>query len=481
MQETDYNRYNFLFNYDTKFRDNLVLKINLSGNKSTTRDPVRSSSQTVANLISYASQFPAIYPGKKSDGTYGYWHDFGIDGIIDSENFRKDIGTNFLGSVDLDWEIFNGFHLQWKAGYDYSHSKNKAYISEIVYDEYLTTGPNSLVDVSSENTLLTLQVLASYEKNMDDHYFKGLLGFSQEENKYSYLEAFRDNFPNDLLYELDAGSLSNMKNSGTSSEWGLRSFFGRINYSFKNRYLFETNIRYDATSRFPSKNRWALFPSLSAGWRVSEESFFKNNISWVDNLKIRASWGKLGNQNIGNYPYQNTITLGKNYPFGNQIYSGAYMQYVANNNIKWESTQIVDIGLDISVLNNNLDFTIDYFNKYTSDILYNISVSDVLGMVPSEINSGEVVNKGFEFLLNYRFKLGGLKMNITPNISYIHNEVKKIANVEYDIEKGLFLGQSLNAIYGYVDDGLFVDEADIASYPTQPYTAEPGLIRFKRH
>lgn len=479
VQETNYNRYNFLFNYDTKFSDNLELKINLSGNRSITKEPIRSESQTVGDLIALAAQVPTIYAGKKSDGSYGHWHDFGIDGIIDAENLKKENRANFLGSIDLDWEIFNGFHVNWKAGYDYSHNRNKEYIAEITYDEFLTTSPNYLFDTSAENSLLSLQALVSFEKNINNHYFKGLLGFSQEENHFSYLQAFRDNFPNNSLYELDAGSSSNMKNSGTSSEWALRSFFGRINYSYKNKYLVECSMRYDGTSRFPSNNRWSVFPSLSAGWRVSEEPFIKNNTVWLDNLKVRASWGKLGNQNIGNYPYQNTLTLGKDYTFGGQLYPGAYMQNIANSNIKWESTQIVDIGIDLSVFNNKLDLVVDYFNKYTSDILYNITVSDVLGMIPSEINSGEVVNNGFEFLVNYRFSLGNIKMHVNPNLSVVHNEVKKIANVDFDISKGLFLGQSLNAIYGYVDDGLFIDEADIANYPDQPYTAEPGLIRYK--
>ena len=270
-----------------------------------------------------------------------------------------------------------------------------------------------------------------------------------------------------------------MSATGSGSEWALRSYFGRFNYDFKGKYLFEVNARYDGTSRFPEKGRWGLFPSISAGWRMSEEPFIKDNLDWIDNLKLRASWGQLGNQNIGNYPYQNVLSLGRNYSFGGTLASGAALTTLSNADIHWESTKVTNIGLDLGVLKGKLSMVFDYFDKTTSDILYSISVAKVLGLTPTSVNAGEVRNNGFEVLVNYQTLIGSLKLGVTPNFSYVNNRVTKLADVEEDITNGLFVGRPLNAIYGYVADGLFVDENDVANYPAQPYAAEPGFVRYK--
>ncbi|HEY4786073.1 MAG TPA: SusC/RagA family TonB-linked outer membrane protein, partial [Bacteroidales bacterium] len=292
--------------------------------------------------------------------------------------------------------------------------------------------------------------------------------------------ASRDHFPNNSLYELNAGAATNMQNSGSGSEWALRSYFGRINYSFNEKYLFEANARYDGTSRFPSNGRWGLFPSLSAGWRVSEESFLKDNVSWITNLKLRASWGELGNQNIGTYPYQYVLASGQNYTFGGTLASGVALTTLPNTDIKWETTQVTDIGIDLSVLKDKIGLTFDYFDKTTSDILYQKSVSSVLGLGTSYYNAGEVKNTGFEATLNFQTFIGKLRLGVTPNFSYTKNRVTKLADgKQQDIAQGLFVGQPIGAIYGYVADGIFKDASDVANYPTQPIAGQPGVIRFK--
>ncbi len=479
VAKTNYKRYNFLFNFDSDITDNLKLAVNINGNKSSINEPIRNLlTNNVASLIAYAQQVPSIIGDRNSDGTYDHWHDYGITAIMDNNNFTRGNDGFFLGSINLDWELFDNFILTGKLGYNYENSNRDSYQSIIRYDDVYTFGPNALSVVSSDNSLITAQALANYDLTINENNFHFLAGFSQEEFRYDFMDAYRDNFPNDLLYELDAGSAANMRNSGTAAEWALRSLFGRINYSYEGKYLLEGNVRYDGTSRFPSDNRWAVFPSFSAGWRMSEESFMQD-MTWLDNLKLRASWGVLGNQNIGNYPYQRLITLGRDYPFGGARYPGAYMAAIANSEIEWERTEMTNIGLDFTILNNKLDFVVDYFNKYTSGILYNISVSKVLGMGSSEVNAGEVKNTGIEALINYNQSIGNFRFNITPNFSYIHNEVMKIANAEVDINQGLFVGESLGAIYGYVADGLFVDNDDITDYPSQPYAVQPGFIRYK--
>ena len=479
VAENSYSKYNFQLNIDNQILSNLHLKANLSGYSSTIDEPYTGDGD-MSRMIGLAVREYAAIPGRKSDGTYGYQDLFCPEGWLDSDSFRKDSNKNFTGGMELTWEPLKGLSFSGKVGYNYSNYYNKRYASTLVFDENKTFSPNSLNVSNGNTTLTTLQFLSRYSKSIKGHHFDILLGISQEEYKQNWGDGYRKDFPNDLLHELNAGSTNGQTASGSGTEWGLRSFFGRINYSLMDKYLLELNARYDGTSRFPTDGRWGLFPSVSLGWRISEENFIKENLHWVDNMKLRASWGKLGNQNIGNYPYQNVLSLGINYPFGNTMSSGAAVTTLANHDITWETTSVFDLGFDFTILGGKLDFVFDYFDKRTSDILYNVSASNILGMTPSEVNAASVKNTGVEFNLRYNTQIGDLKLHLAPNFSYFKNRVASLANgKQQDIDKGLFVGESLDAIYGYVADGLFVNQEDIDKYPKQPYNAEPGFVRYK--
>lgn len=479
VEKNDFDRYNVLFNVNSQLRDNLTLKVNMNGYTFNVDEP-RHYEGDMSNMIRFAVREGPVFAGLKSDGTYGYQDNYSPEAWLSSNSFVNRKNRSLQSGAELAWVPFKGFTLSGKAGYKYFNYTDKNYVSDFRFNASKYIGPNFLQINSGENTLLTLQTLAQYNRTFNQHSINILAGFSQEEYKENGLGAYRNNFPNNSLYELNAGGSTNMQNSGSSSEWGLRSFFGRINYAFKERYLVEVNGRYDGTSRFPSSGRWAFFPSVSAGWRISEESFFKNNVTWVDNLKFRASWGQLGNQNIGNYPYQNVLSLGQNYPFGGTLSSGARVTTLANADIRWETTTATDIGFDLSLFKNRLSVVFDYFNKTTSDILSSLTVSSVLGLTPSEVNAGKVKNSGIEVLLNYQQPIGNFTLGISPNFSYTRNRVTELAGgISQDISRGLFVGQPINAIYGYVADGLFLNADDIKNYPTQPYSAEPGFVRYK--
>jgi TonB-dependent starch-binding outer membrane protein SusC len=478
VAKNNFSKYNFGLNFDSQLRDNIKLKINLNGYSKNTDEP--RSTGDMQNMIGFAVREAPIYAGRKSDGTYGYQDDYAPEAWMDSESFTNKKGKNFLGGMELSWELIKGLTLSGKAGYKYYNYTDQWFQSTFVFDESKTVSPNKLSVTSGDNSLLTLQSLLQYTKSIEKHNLSALAGFSQEEYREDWTTAFRDNFPNNSLYELNAGSASNMQNSGSGAEWALRSYFGRVNYDFNGKYLFEANARYDGTSRFPSSGRWGLFPSVSAGWRMSEESFIKDNLSWINNLKLRASWGKLGNQNIGNYPYQNVLATGQNYTFGGTLVSGIALTTLSNADVTWETTTVADLGFDLSMLKDKLSVTFDYFDKTTSDILYKKSVSSVLGLSVNEYNAGEVKNKGFEVVLNYRTSIGKVNIGVAPNFSYVNNKVTKLAEgKQEDISQGLFVGEPIGAIYGYVADGIFVDAADVASYATQPIAGEPGVIRFK--
>ncbi len=479
VRENDYNKYNFLLNFNSQLSEKLKLNVSLSGNTANTDEP-RQFTGDMSSMIGFAVREGPIYAGKKSDGTYGYQDNYSPEAWLDSESFVNRKNKYFLAGAELSWEVFDGFSLSGKVGYNYTGYTNNSFGSTFVFDEFKTIRPNNLTVTAGDSSIVTLQSLARYQKQVGNHNISVLAGFSQEEFRKDWSEAYRDDFPSNLLTELNAGAETNMQARGSASEWGLRSYFGRLNYSFNEKYLFEANARYDGTSRFPRKGRWGLFPSFSVGWRISEESFIKGNMNWIDNLKLRASWGELGNQNVGNYPYQNLLNLGQNYTFGGSLASGAKVTTLANADITWETTQVTDIGLDLDVFEGKLGLVFDYFDKTTSDILYTISVSRVLGLNTSEVNAGEVKNTGFEILLNYQAEIGDLKIGVIPNFSYVKNRVTKLAGgIQQDIGRRLYVGQPLNAIYGYVADGLFVDAADVAGYPAQPYAAQPGFVRYK--
>jgi len=482
VAETYYKRYNVLLNIDSKIRDNLKLNVKLSGLKSKNNEPTavdKNPSQGLEGLINYSIKIPSTYAGKMSNGYYGNQTGFTIEGWMDSESFISSTDLGAVANLTLDWEIIKSLTLTGKAGYDYSTDDYKFFRPVLVVDQFITQAPSDLTVRNSNNSLLTLQSYLNYNLAINQHNVQFLAGYSQESNRYDYVQAFRDNFPNNALYEISAGAASNQQTAGSASEWALRSFFGRINYDFKGKYLFEANARYDGSSRFAKHNRYGLFPSTSFGWRLSEETFF--NVPFISDLKIRGSWGELGNQNIGNYPYQQLLTLGLNAPFGvtEKLFSGAAATTVPNIDITWESTRVADLGFDLALWNNKLSFTFDYFDKLTSGILYNITASRVLGLTPSVVNAGVVTNKGIDLSALHQNTIGDFTYSFSGNFSFVKNRVKELANVERDINSGLFVGESLQSIYGYIAEGLFVDQDDVNNSPTQPRTAKPGDIKFK--
>ncbi|MCD7938482.1 MAG: TonB-dependent receptor, partial [Tannerellaceae bacterium] len=480
VERNHYNRYNFQLNLDNQLLTNLRLRTSLGGYTSNRYEP-RHGDGDMTNMINFAVREGPHIAGKKSDGTYGYQDNYSPEAWVDSESFMSYRKNQFMGSAELEWEIIPGLSLSGKAGYKHYNRSQKDFVAKVKFDEYKTYAPNKLYIDNEFINLVQLQALARYNKTFGDHGLGVLFGISQEEYKQEWNKAYRQNFPNNALYELDAGSKDGMSNEGSAREYGLRSFFGRVNYSYKDRYLVEVNARYDGTSRFPKDNRWGLFPSVSLGWRISEENFIRENANaeWIDNLKLRVSWGQLGNQNIGYYPYQSVLSS-ENYAFGGTVASGLATTRYVNKDISWETTTITDIGLDFSFLNGLFDITLDYFYKKTTDILYSTTASAVLGLSTSESNNADVSNRGFEVAFSYRPRTGQVNIGISPNFSYVKNRVEKLSGgITADINRGLFVGQPINAIYGYVADGLFINQADIGSYATQPYEAQPGFVRYK--
>ena len=234
------------------------------------------------------------------------------------------------------------------------------------------------------------------QKTFGDHFISSIIGFQQEDFRNDGFNGLRKDFVFPAFPVLNGGSSKEQETSGWASDWAMRSFFGRVNYILKNRYLFELNARYDGSSRFAKGHKWGLFPSLSAGWRISEESFW-NIKKHIHDLKIRASYGKLGNQLIGNYPFASVIALWPTYAFDEKPVNGAAVTTLPNTEISWETTSITNIGLDMHFL-KHFQLIADVYHKQTNGILLKLDVPLVIGMDAPVQNAGIVSNKGWESL-----------------------------------------------------------------------------------
>jgi TonB-linked SusC/RagA family outer membrane protein len=316
-------------------------------------------------------------------------------------------------------------------------------------------------------------------------------GYSFENEIEENFRGKRQNFPSNDYTVMSMGSVDLQEVYGTDNEWAIQSIFGRLKYHYNNKYLFEATIRHDGSSRFPENQKYGTFPSLAAGWRVTEEQFLKDAAPWLSNLKLKASWGVLGNQNIGNYPYQSTLASGRNYPFGTGISTGAAYRTYKDPTIHWESTETKDFGFESSFFDGKVSFNATYFDRFTYDVLYTptSSVSSILGVGISETNLGEVKNKGWEFELGHQNFISDFGYNVDASLTMINNEVVTLGLGNVNQPNGmvgngsdLFIGYPLQMYYGYQSDGVFMNQEDITKWANQTKVTpapKPGDIRYK--
>ncbi len=264
--------------------------------------------------------------------------------------------------------------------------------------------------------------------------------------------------------------------NGSAEEWALQSAFGRLNYDFRGKYLLEANFRYDASSRIAEDHRWGLFPFLSAGWRLSEETFMKN-ITWLDNLKFRASWGKLGNQNIRLYPYQDILAINA-YAFGNSVEQGAAVTRLTDKTLKWETTTVTDVGIDISAKKGLIILTADYFNKVTDDILYVIDIPASIGLASPAVNYAKMKNTGYELEVGHKNNIGAFTYNASFNFTRFKNKVLKVKAPTFGSTTTIQEGLPRNSYYLTEMIGIFQSQEEISKSPTQPYNPKPGDLNF---
>lgn len=498
VEKNDYQRYNARVNLINEILPGLKLTSRLSGVYGNRKEPMAPGGDDADNmlvLIQKALRFPGLTPTILSDGSFGAGRELhGTPaGWIKSDSFYENPEFSLNANVRLDYNPIKDLQLSAIGAYTYTNGEERTYRSTMKLSGDRVLGPSELKHKMGKTIYKTFQATAEYNKTIGGHTFGILAGYSWEQEDYRYVQGSRDKFPgNDLPY-LNAGSPDNQKSEGTGNAWAIQSGFGRLRYNFNERYLFESTVRYDGSSRFPQSKKFGFFPSVAAGWRLSEENFFKENesLGFISNLKLKVSWGCLGNQNIGNYPYQSVYELGQNYPFGDTYTQGAAVTTAVDPTIKWEETETIDGGLEAVFWNGLLSVNASYFNRRTYDILYKPSgsVSTILGQKISEMNTGELKNFGWEFEVGHRNKIGDVSYNVNANLSIIKNKLTTlgVGNVEQlngMVGNGsdLFIGYPIQMYYGYVSDGVFLDENDIKSWYDQSKVTpnpQPGDIRYK--
>jgi TonB-linked SusC/RagA family outer membrane protein len=481
-----YDRYTARINNDLKINEMLDVKIDVSFNRQHYLSPAGNS-----NPFSTARIIPSYYSAKYLDGRWGLGKD-GInplaqvyDGGIDQSYYNSLTGRFLLNFKPVKNLIFT---VLFSPNFDFD--KVKSFSKVIKYTNL--TDPSIIVDQNQPNTILIEnrnegrslngQFLVNYSKTINhNNNIEALLGYEEIYNSNDNLSATRGAFELTNFPYLNAGSPSMEFNSGTASESALRSFFGRLQYNFREKYYLQGNIRRDGSSRFAPGYKWSTFPSASVGWIASKENFMKNAES-LSFLKLRGSWGMVGNERIGNYPYQASIL------FNNALFyqgsaiiaatSGA-QSVLAVPNITWETTESYDIGVDLAFFQNRLNSTFDYFSKTTKQILLNLSIPSYLGYQSPNQNSGIVNAKGWEFEANWRDRVGKYRYSISFNIADSKTKdidlkgTKIITGNTANIEGGEF-----NEWYGYKSHGLFQTKDEISHSALLDATTQPGDIKY---
>lgn len=449
-----------------------------------------------------ASDGSGHYTNTNTSDPTGLFHNKNPVAVSDNvrtndRNYMLTLNSNIKVNVlkNLIWETRGGVNVTFLKRNNFRPLiPQYDYYSGVQTAQNLDVGTVGLLvrDESSLNTILYSQL--NYNKKFGDHAVTLLGGVQQEYTKWENMEGYRRGFLGNQLRELNAGGADGQTVTGGAIDLALRSGYGRFNYDYKEKYLFEANGRYDGSSRFPTGQQWAFYPSVSAGWRMSKESFMKE-INWITELKLRGSWGQLGNQNIGNnglsntnfYPYQDLLSTSLNYSFpidNSGLATGAARTNLVpadlqGSFLRWETSQIFDLGLDASLFNNKLTITYDLFDKRTIDIIRGAQVARYIGFNAPSINNGTMQNKGWELSVAYNNKLGNFTYGATATYQQLTNKLLKFGAPQINSTTINKEGLPYQTFYLLEWAGIFQSQDEIDKSPKQQFNPKPGDLKFK--
>jgi TonB-linked SusC/RagA family outer membrane protein len=473
LKNTAYERYNARINTRTQFTSWL----NLSFNLSYLNGLVQRSSFDPNAAFGYASGPCAIplYPVKYSDGTWSHMSGTNPVRALATDDYGTYRSRNNLISTLISPEItpLKGLVIKGVFGYDANITLNKTFSKILQYDAFgtvqapsLSQSRNSQTDYWSLGRNMTANATATYEFNLGMNNFKVMAGASAESFNWAYTQASRMDFPNNDFTEISGGDANTASASGNSTYNALVSLFGRLNYDFAGKYLFEANFRYDGSSKFARGNRYGFFPSFSAGWRISEEAFFESLKPYISNLKLRGSWGILGNQQISDYQYLSTYGASGVYYFNETLNTGYTESVMGNALITWESSKNLNFGLDFSILKDRLSTSFEWYDKNTDNILLNLAAPSTLGISPSMQNAGSVENKGWELTVKWQDRINDFNYHAGLTFWDVRNKVidlKGYKSPTNDLTIRIE-GEPLDALYGWESLGLCTSQEQYEKY-----------------
>lgn len=504
VENSRFRRYSIRANNDIIASDHLRFIFDINANRDIDEAPAVGEGV----VFEQAMRIPPIYAARNFDGSYGEgWNGFQnplamAEGMgsrnteIDLLSINVGATVDFTRNLSLDLAftplVRNGSYNRYNKNAEWKQYNE----DNVLIGSGSFLGASDLSVVDAKQTVLTSKALLRYQTDFGDHTLNTLLGTEFVDERYERQYAFRRGFILPEYNVLNAGDPSSSLNNGNAFETALLSYFGRIGYEYDQRYLLEFNARYDGTSRFSEDERWGFFPSVSAGWRISEEDFFPGE--GVQELKLRASLGQLGNQfvagagSIGqfrNYLENSNLSNAAFYPYvsnfnlqtsiiGNTAQASGAITNVANNQLTWETTTMQNFGIDVTLFGGAFNATADYYVRRTTDILLNKPISGTIGLNPAPVNAGEILNKGWELSLNYRKVNDNFNYSVTGVLSDVRNEIVSLDGGE--IIQGLRIqreGEEINSIYGFETDGLLTPE-DISDGQHLGFNMAPGDIKY---
>ena len=484
---TDYERLNVRFNQELRINEQLKLSLKADYSPSTrTEGAFGTTSSMLANIAS----LEALYAVQTEDGR---WLDNRGTGGNTIASASQDGGEGVLknqrlsGIVSIDYELLPNLMFTGTYGLNRNQSRERDYqriltiYSQENQDVIARQNEfNRLRVINAYSNLQNASLLGNYKNNFGDHDLSILGGFTAEWfiNENDAVET--QDFLTDNIFTIGAGSSDPAfwGISGGASDWALASFISRFNYSFRDKYLLETAFRYDGSSRFVEELRWGFFPSISAGWIISRERFLQNN-EILTFLKLRGSWGQVGNQNVGFYPFASTLSQSAYY-FNGLPQRTVRLSGAANRALTWETKETINIGLEGSIFSNLLEYEIEYFNEETSDILLQLPLPTTFGLSAPVQNAGIVENRGWELELNHRNTIGDFNYGISFNISDAKNEVLDMGGISPRISGNTIteVGYSINEWYGIEADGFFQSQQEVEDHAFQNPQTSPGDIKY---
>ena len=468
VRGTRFTRHSARLNLDNYVNEKLSFNVNLGFTRSNNQ-PVQNDNN-IYGAVSTAILLPPTIPLRNEDGSFG--SAFGLENPVAAVTlYDQNIVTNrIIGNIGARYKILPSLSFNTKLGVDALNLRE-----DVFEPSGLQSSVRGTKSVGTSNSLRVVNnYTLNFQKQFGAHSLNALAGFEMQEDRIESTFSVVNDFPGDNFSALDAGS-NPTTTAGDFTGDNLRSFFGNIDYNFGDRYILTFTIRRDGSSRFINE-KWGTFPAVSAAWRISEEPFF--NASFVDDLKIRAGWGVNGNNSIGNFAARQLSSAGANY----QDQPGLVPSQLGNADLRWETTEQINLGLDFTLFSNVLNGSVEYYQKTTEDLLFNRPIPTTSGFTSIPTNVGSVQNRGVDLQLTGNIvNRSDFNWSVTLNASYLENEILELFEnqpIDVGFATRLAEGHPIGAFFGYVTDGIFQNQAEVDAHATQPGAA-PGDFRFR--